>query len=477
MSNSAQTLQGLLSDPLFPDLKTYLLESTGLAYYADKDPDLAGRIGRRMQRVGAADCQAYLEVIRGGGSELDALIASLTIGETYFFRDRDQFDALRDIVFPDLIERNEPRRRLRIWSAGCATGPEPYSVAILLKRELGHRLHGWTIDILGTDINQEFLARARDGRFDSWALRSINEDVKDACFRAEGGSWVLRPPYREGVSFQYHNLVRHQFPSLVNNLAAFDLILCRNVRIYFSSETGRRLVHQFHESLAAGGWLLVGHAEHNPEFYRQFRAVSTHRTTLYQKALGGEQPFPPLVVSPRPETQWVANANRPSGPLLDEIEIPSSPPSPTITSEAQPPVVAQRSGTDSGLEEVRRLADGGRWEEATRRCGELMNEHRLSPQLHYYLALVMDQMGRHEESEASLRRTIYLDRGSVLAHYHLGLLRQKRGQTSGAIRSFENVLELLAPLRVDRVLDEADGLSVANLKELAEMQLEVLGGL
>jgi chemotaxis protein methyltransferase CheR len=132
----------LIQDPAYGLLKGFVIESTGLAYYVDKDEDLAGRIERRMSKRRAQDCAAYLRLLKDGHdgeAELDALIAELTIGETYFLRHRELFDALRDLVLPDLIERNRHTRRLRIWSAGCATGPEPYSVAILLRRELGRQ--------------------------------------------------------------------------------------------------------------------------------------------------------------------------------------------------------------------------------------------------------------------------------------------------------------------------------------------------
>ena len=154
----------LVSDPQYARLKEHLIESTGLMYYADKDVDLARRVGGRLATAGAHDCASYLDILCDplrGPSELDALIAEITIGETYFFRHQEHFDALRDLVLPDLIARNQTSRSLRIWCAGCADGPEPYSLAILLKRELAHQLLGWQVTILGTDINRRALARAR----------------------------------------------------------------------------------------------------------------------------------------------------------------------------------------------------------------------------------------------------------------------------------------------------------------------------
>jgi chemotaxis protein methyltransferase CheR len=463
----------LVRDPAYPLLKAFLIEATGLAYYADKDAELTDRIGRRLSEVGLRDCAAYLRLLkddRDGEAELDALVAELTVGETYFFRHRELFDALRDLVLPGLIERNQGARRLRIWSAGCATGPEPYSIAILLRRELGHRVAGWEVSILGTDINREFLARAREGRFEEWAFRSTPDDLKQACFSPSGKSYVIAPEYREGVSFQYHNLVKHPFPSLVNNLSGFDLILCRNVTIYFSPDVARRMIAQFHQCLVEGGWLLVGHAEPNVELFRAFRTVSAPGATLYQRLSGQAIP-----------------ADVPGAPALDALAAwtPPSLPAPDLllkknTPFSQTPVQKGDEGSVEAaapdLTAARLLLDRGAWEEAARCCERLLERDRLSPGVHFYRALALEQAGAYAEAEESLRRAIYLDRGFVLAHYHLGLFLQGRGDLSGAARAFENALRVLSRMEDGRTFEDGDGVRVADLKQLAQTHLEALRG-
>jgi chemotaxis protein methyltransferase CheR len=492
VSPSPFATQRVVADPAYARLKDHLIASTGLAYYADKDGELAGRIAQRLANLGLRDCASYLTFLADGANgeaELDALIADLTIGETFFFRHRELFDALKQTVLPDLIDRNQHSRQLRIWSAGCATGAEPYSVSILLKRELADRLVGWDVTILGTDINKEFLARARAGRFEEWAFRSTPEDVKQACFAPSGSSWLLAPEYREGVSFQYHNLVTHPFPSLLNNLFAFDLILCRNVTIYFSLEIVRRLIEHFHQCLVEGGWLLVGHAEPNIELFRAFRTVNAPGAVLYQKSKE-----PPSVPSP---TSFPFPANRPPAPapgitpawsppslLWEPQPSPARPvdiPSPAPPSEparwpqpmpAPPPAQPVRSELDA----IRSLADRGEWQEAARRCQNALEKDKLNPVVYFYQALVFEQMGRHVETEHALRRVIYLDRGFVLAHYYLGLLLQKTGQLPQAARSFKNVLQLLTRIAAAHVFADGDGITAGELHQLTQMHLEVLEG-
>lgn len=444
----------LVGDPFYLPLKEHLVKATGLAYYTDKDADLARRVNRRLISVGVKDCGSYLELLRDpvrGPGELDALITEITIGETYFFRHLEHFEALREMVLPDLMERNRATRRLRIWCAGCADGAEPYSLSIVLKRDLAHRLLGWESSILGTDINRHGLTSAQNGRYEDWSLRTTSDDLKRTCFQKEGKHWHIAPQFKEGVSFQYHNLVEHPFPSLLSNLSNFDLIVCRNVMIYFGPEVMHRLVRQFHDCLAPSGWLLVGPSEPNMTHFTSFRVVNAPGVTLYQKpdrhALDAwtEAPSTFCVPVSLPEPELV----RSSTALAEETSIPA-------------------------LGAIRQCIEDGDLENALRVCELLLEKENLNADFHLFHALILKQMTRQAEAERSLRRAIYLDRRSILAHYYLGLLLQTRGESVQAVRSFENTLDLLCSRSEGEVLVNADGMTVADLKKLAKMQIEIL---
>jgi chemotaxis protein methyltransferase CheR len=452
--------EGLTGDPYYSALKALLVDFTGLNYYADKDAELTRRLERRLRVTGARDCAAYLQLLRDpvrGAPERDELIAEITIDETYFFRHREHFDALRDIVLPDLMAGKCASRSLRIWCAGCADGPEPYSLAILLKREMSHQIRGWQVSIVGTDLNRSCLARAREGKFEDWALRSLSDDLKRDCFTREGRQWVIAPQYKEWISFQYHNLVEDHFPSLVHNLSAFDLIVCRNVMIYFGPELMQRMIHQFYESLVPGAWLLVGPTEPNMRSFTSFHTVNAPGVTLYQK------PGHPAPVPARDVFEMVpAPPLRPVSPWL---------PAPAFSGPSPAPV--EHSPT---LEDARRQADRGAWEDAANCCTRLLEKDNLNSEVHFYHALVLEQMQKHADAERSLRRAIYLDRQFVLPHYYLGLLLQSRGDARQAAHSFQNALELLSRRSGNEVLADADGITVAEMTKLARMQLEILRG-
>jgi chemotaxis protein methyltransferase CheR len=460
MTPTPQSPDKLLGDPLYSCLKEHLIEATGLAYYADKDIDLVRRVRRRLAIIGFEDCGSYLELLRDpirGRSEMEALIEQVTIGETYFFRHREHFEALRDLVLPDLINRNEEKRNLRIWCAGCADGAEPYSLSILLRRQLAHLLFGWKVSILATDINRQSLEAASEGRFEDWSLRSIPEDFKGTCFERKTKHWNIKPEYKVGISFQVHNLVESAFPPDFSEASEFDLIICRNVMIYFGPERMRKIVQAFHGCLAPGAWLLVGPTEPNMTCFTTFRVVNAPGVTLYQR------PAVPVA----DVAELVTYTDRP----LPPVPLPMVPAANDTEAPTLGPTAASATPT---LADLRRRVDQGDWENAARCSQELIESDNLNALVHFHYALVLEQMGNYSGSEQSFRKAIYLDRQAVLAHYHLGLLLESRGDWRQAERCFNNTLTLLASRPGDEIVTDADGITADELRSLAHMQIENL---
>ncbi len=446
----------MTADPLFPALKAFLIQACGMSYYADKDDDLSSRIQRRLQTTGLNDCAAYLGMLRDpikGRAELDELIAEVTIGETYFFRHTEHFDALRDIVLPDLIARNQARRSLRIWCAGCADGPEAYSIAILLAREMSHKLRDWNISILATDINRYSLARAREGKFGEWAFRATPDELKRQCFTPETGVWRIAPRYKEWISFDYYNLMSDPVSAPVIAMLPLDLIVCRNVMIYFDADDTQQMVRRFHGCLEEGGWLLVGPTEPNMKNFKAFTTVNAPGVTLYQKPLVPISLPPPVFVQPLPQKAQ-----------------PKTPP----IRQAKPQPAAPEPAPEPGIDQVRSLADRGDWPSAVELCERLLSKDSLNWQTQFYHALVLDQMGRRDEAEAGLRKAIYLERQSALPHYYLGMLLQSKGNARQAARSFENAIQLLESRADAESFAEADGMTVGEMRKLAQMHLQVI---
>jgi len=451
------TVGGILGDPHYAELKQYILDHTGLEYYADKDEDLATRVSRRTSIRNAADCRAYLSMLAeslSGQTEMDCLVGELTIGETYFFRQRAHFDLLRETIVPDLLARNAGSRQMRIWSAGCATGAEPYSLSILLYRDFAAQIAGWDISILATDINVEFLARAREGKYAAWALRETPDETRDSCFIREGKQWLLRSEYRKTVEFQYRNLVNEGASG--TDGCSFDLIVCRNVIIYFSREQMYRTVSEFHRRLEPGGWLLVGHAEPNVEMFQAFETVSRTDTTAYRKAAGQTNFSAPAVWQPS-EIVW-----EPQIAKAREAE-----------AEQTPVAAPVHDLTVHDLYDARVLADGGNWQAAIAATERMLAADPLNAEAHFTRGQILQNCGAQDEARDEFRRSIYLNRAFAIAHYHLGTSLESNQEREAARKAFRNVVQLLSDTVYDEPVPHGEGMTAGELVDLAQLHMEL----
>jgi chemotaxis protein methyltransferase CheR len=255
-----------------------------------------------------------------------------------------------------------------------------------------------------------------------------------------------------------------------------DLILCRNVTIYFSEAIVRRLVSQMHETLHECGWLCVGHAEPNTAMFASFRVVNTTGAILYQKAPAvravGQSAEPSSDARSEPVVPAEVALGSWTPPMLPDLmfgDLPAAPPAASTEGIALPAPPADVAA-------IRRLADRGAWEEANRCCRAAQAVDRLNPAVYFYHGLVLEQSGSHAEAERALRQAVYLDRRFVLAHYYLGLLLQKQGHFRAAARSFENVLQLVARTGPAEVFAEGDGITAEELAKLTRMHIEALEG-
>jgi chemotaxis protein methyltransferase CheR len=478
MTTIAELTRAILADRIFPGLRNHVVNATGLEYYAGRANSFAEQIAHRITDLGVPDCGNYLELLHDGNAgeaELDRLIVRLTIGETHFFRHRELFDALRDVALPEIVERNRASKRLRIWSAGCSTGAEAYSLSILLRREMRFSFDDWNISIVGTDINRPVLSQATAGEYEDWAFRGTTPEFRRDCFDevVTGKSWRIAPIFQQGVTFHYHNLVRHPFPSLAYNLIAFDIILCRNVLIYFASEVAQRTISQLAECLVPGGWLALGHAENGGHSCEKFDTVNLRGATLHRKSLSAPCLDALARAKCQPPRLNSRRGHSANGQAVALSRVMTSPHCHGFTLTKQR-CKTQTSSMSSAIERVRTLADQGDVEGALQLCLSLIFKEPLNAVLYFYSGLLFDQAGRHTAAADALSRAIYLDREFVLAHYYLGIVQQKLANVPAASKSFRNVMQLLEGLEQTASLPNAGGLNVADLNELTRMHIETL---
>jgi chemotaxis protein methyltransferase CheR len=257
----------------------------------------------------------------------------------------------------------------------------------------------------------------------------------------------------------------------LHNLTAFDVVLCRNVMIYFGAAVIEAIVENLHRCLVDGGWLLVGHAEHNPETFRRFQARTLAGAIVYQRIDRRNAENEPPTMAPQ---------------AAIPTELPATPPhqpdrpirAASLTHE--PPRQLRDDGRRSTAEclaemtAIRRLADQGEVEAAAARCRRLIRVDKLSPVCRFYQALMFEQLGDHAACEQALRRAIYLDRGYAPAHYYLGLTLLRLSRRDEAVRALRTARRLSSAIEPTRILDDFDGLTAGELNELTRMQLEAV---
>lgn len=240
------------------------------------------RLAARLEVLGLRDFTAYARYLRfdaRGAEELETAIDLLVPHETYFFREPVQLRAFEDELAPRLAERNARRRSLMIWSAGCSTGEEPYTLSMLVDGIPAFA--GWDIDVLGTDLSRKALTAARKAEYGAMALRATTPEQQTRFFeKLDGGRVRLLEPYRERVRFGQLNLLDE---SAVTVLPRFDVIFCRNVLIYFDQATRRRVVELFYERLVDGGYLLLGHSENLLQLSTRFELVQLEGDLVYRR--------------------------------------------------------------------------------------------------------------------------------------------------------------------------------------------------
>ncbi len=250
-------------DPYLYRIRDLVCRVSGIFHSDHKLYFVADRCARRMRSTGATCMQEYYGQLadRGGRpSELVALLNEITVGETCFFRNLPQLDAIRKIVIPAIVQERARLAftHLRIWSAGCSTGEEPYTLAMVLEEELQRALRGWTFELLATDLNEKSLDFAKKATYGDYALRNTPLYYLQKYFRRRHGLHHVSEQIRKRVSFTSLNLVDD---SKMLFMKGMDIVFCSNVLIYFEGQARRRVVQHFFNNLIPGGYFFLGHSE------------------------------------------------------------------------------------------------------------------------------------------------------------------------------------------------------------------------
>ncbi len=440
----------------------------------------------------------YLKRLRNGSPSSEEqifLFSRITVGESYFFRDENQFSYLREEWLPLLLakKRELGDYSLRIWSAGCSEGQELFSVAMMLKEQLPVA-EKWHLHLLGTDVNVEALSAAMRGRYSGWSLRATPVDVISRYFEEARGEYALSSDIRRMAKFTVLNLVEDKFPSILTETSHLDLIICRNVFIYFPSKEVRRVMTKFAASLVPGGVLLVGASD--PIETDVAGLILRHDTrTLHFQRPPVDDARPPFRNEPPPPTR---SAPEPSPPV--PTIPPAAPREPPTKKPAEPQevlrdirsllsdekwsdvvlavddVLAKLGELPMLLEfKAKALANLGDLDAALEACTRSIDLDPLAKHAHFLAALIYSEANQPTLAEASLRRVLFLDRTFLEAHFQLGLLSIRNGHRKAGIKSLRAALDLAEQADPDRPIHDSPGMTNGRLAEILRNEISVYG--
>lgn len=283
-TTSIATTKLTMSDEQFKRLRRIIYDRAGIHFPDDKKYVLESRLARRLTEMEIDDYDTYITFLSAGpyqAEEFQEMFNKITINETSFFRNEPQLEVFEKQVLPELIEARKAVKRLRIWSAACSSGEEPFTLAMMVHRTLGIRLPDWRVEILGTDISEKALETAISGKYTDYAVRTTSPLNRQRYFKKEGAFWILDPAIKSMVSFDVQNLK--------DRLAAkrhgmWDVIFCRNVMIYFDAEMKQQVVRMFGDQLQEDGYLFIGHSETLRGLDVPFEQTSIAQAFSYRKA-------------------------------------------------------------------------------------------------------------------------------------------------------------------------------------------------
>lgn len=520
-----------MNDQLLQQFLQLIATHTGLHIREQDRQNLAKKIYARMKLLNISSPEHYYQLLNASNGnssvretpsdrEWKELALQLTIGESYFFRDRGQIGLLKNTILPKLIEQkrqestsNQAKPSLRIWSAGCSTGEEVYSLAILVK-ELIPDIHNWQILLLGTDLNLESINKAKRGTYEAWSFRMVDPEIKKNYFNQRQQSWEVKQQIRSLVKFQVNNLIKDPFPNTATDIYGMDIIICRNVFIYFNSQSIATVLEKFYQTLVTGGYLIAGHTELQGQKLGQLQLKAFPESIVYQRAQNSPQKAIVVNASLVNTGQKQPSAIRSNAVLKHKLPAtnlnPTYSKSVALTSTATPtrsPANTRQIETPlpTDLSQAETLFHAGEYQKAIQAAQQIIQQqpqnfeahyllaqawanlgdykqaedccqnalkiNDLSEKVYYILAQIAEEKGNIEQTKALFKKIIYLAPSSIGAYVELSYIYEREGDRDRAYKILKIIRDLLKDLPFDFTIESAHNMKASELLQQIKARL------
>ncbi len=485
-------------------LGDFISEKMGLHFTPDRFMELERGFVNITKDFGHADASAYLKKKITSGltpEELDIFARHLTTGETYFYREEERLLTLESVILPELIkQRRDTTKSIRIWSAGCSSGEEPYTIAMILRKLLPD-IHKWKISILATDINPQALKKAEVGIYSNWSFRGTPEWLKQNYFtRTTDGKYEVKPEVKKMVTFSVLNLIDDSYPTLFTKTNSTDILFCRNVLMYFSNDTIRKIIDKFYHCIADEGYFLVSLVESHIVTNKGLVPFKIGGSTFFRKTKKHPEHLTPIIhPSELPvfdESEFKINTEEAdlyvSPQFLYDMPVEYSVPEPETTYPAEEKVsssvwdrakqafeagdydrsvellagVSNETDADAMMLLARAYANIGQLETAAEWSNKAVAVDKTNKDYHFYNGTIFQEIGKIEEAVNSFEKVIYLDSEYVIAYFTLALLAKQYGKQKELARYTKSTLLLLQKRKDDDVIEGSEGLSAGRLRTI-----------
>jgi chemotaxis protein methyltransferase CheR len=483
-----------LTDIEFSKVSEIIATSMGLHFPDEKRDILNFNLASAAHESGFKNMSGLIKCLLSSElskDQIKILASHLTISETYFWREPQVFNALKDFILPELIKsKNNNEKTIRILSVGCSTGEEPYSIAIALQQTI-QDIHEWNISIQAIDINQKALDKAKTGVYGAWSFRNTPEWIKTKYFnRLDDKRYEIIPETKNMVTYSCLNLTGDDINFEIGN--KIDIIFCRNVLMYFTNEWINKISQSLFHCMSEDGWFVVSSCELSFHLFQQFSPVNFTDAILYRKSNSEKSVDNSYLRKSR--GQLICNSLfllAPDKKIVNQFFSKNSdnivfkdnnhPSTKTSTQlqtgmENKVEFQTQTRTIEYGLSEkiisIRLLANQGYLEEALSLCKTAIESNKLNSALYYLQSSILQEQDKIYEAIMSLKQAIYIDPDNIMGHFTLGNLFIQQGIIKTARRYFNNALELLDSISNDEIIAESDGLSAGYIREIIYSNLQ-----
>lgn len=481
-------------------LHALIIQRTGIVLRDFQMPVLRQALAEACASFGYGGEEALLQELnrkRSSAPEFEFLLTRITIGESYFFRHTEQMALLYDELLPELIACKRRNRdcSLRVWSAGCSSGQEIYSLVIMLYGLLPD-IDGWNLHFLATDINKNALADAIQGRYKEWSLRETPEAIAKKYFNESHGEYQLRDDICRRVKFAYLNLAEDAFPALHTDTNAIDIILCRNVFIYLEPESIQRIMQQFSECLMPNGLLFLGASDFVDKYPDELTHIQRGDFFYFKRE------FDECRESPAAQLNGICAIERDIAKNAPEIErgkerIAREQSTQLGGAFAQDPNLVdflragrwhdtllavdkafKTAGESVGLLQIKSkaLANLGRLDEALQSCRRSLALNPVDKHIYLLQGTILLENAQPNEAEEAFRKAIFLDYTFPEAHYQLGLLLINQGERKMGLKCLSSALTYAKKQSPHHEVHNAPGMSYQRLVEIIQNEMSVYAG-